>query len=161
LRLPEVLDQVAAAHRATAEAAGIAVRTDVVGEPTVQADPLRLRQVLGNLMSNAIRHTPPGGTVTLSAFPAAEHTLITVADTGSGIETADLPKVFDRFWRADKSRSRRSGGSGLGLCIVKQLVEAHQGTVDAVSTPGVETIFTLRLPADGSARPTPAAPDRR
>jgi two-component system sensor histidine kinase BaeS len=160
LRLPELVDQVEAAHRATAEAAGITVRTDVVGEPTVEADPLRLRQVLGNLMSNAIRHTPPGGTITLSASPAGEHALISVADTGSGIESIDLPRIFDRFWRADKSRSRRSGGSGLGLCIVKQLVEAHQGTVTAVSTPGVKTVFTLQLPTHGATQEKPAAPDR-
>nr|WP_269809841.1 HAMP domain-containing sensor histidine kinase [Kineosporia rhizophila] len=146
VRASEVLGQVAAAHRATAEAAGVTVLTQVVGEPIVDADPLRLRQVLGNLMSNAIRHTPPGGTVTLSASPDASHTTISVTDTGQGIQPDDLAHVFDRFWRADKSRSRRSGGSGLGLCIVKQLVEAHQGEVEAFSRPGVETVFTLRLP---------------
>ena len=147
-RLPvrDVVQQVAAAHRAGAEAVGVTVLTRVDGEPTVDADPLRLRQALGNLMSNAVRHTPPGGQVTLITHRVGDDVIIQVSDTGDGIETADIPQVFDRFWRAEKSRSRRSGGSGLGLSIVRQLVDAHRGTVTVTSEPGTETVFTLRLP---------------
>lgn len=80
--------------------------------------------------------------------------VLEVADTGTGIAAADLPHVFDRFWRADKSRSRQTGGSGLGLAIVRQLTEAHGGTVSATSTPHTRTVFTLRLPhaSDQGAR---------
>ena len=147
LLLRDMVEQVSAAHRAGAEAAGVSVLTHVSDDPVVDADPLRLRQALGNLMSNAIRHTPPGGTVTLSAHRAGDDVMIEVADTGSGIQPEDLPQVFDRFWRAEKSRSRRSGGSGLGLSIVRQLIDAHRGTVTATSVPDTETVFTLRLPA--------------
>lgn len=75
--------------------------------------------------------------------------MLEVADTGSGIAPEDLPYVFDRFWRAEKSRSRRTGGSGLGLAIVRKLVEAHGGTTGVVSTVGRGSVFTLRLPAAG------------
>ncbi|MFE2750037.1 sensor histidine kinase [Streptomyces scopuliridis] len=85
--------------------------------------------------------------------------IIQVADTGSGIEPKDLSQVFDRFWRAEMSRSRHSGGSGLGLPIVRQLVEAHGGTVCATSVPGTETVFSLRLPA-GSQSAGPQVPWR-
>ncbi|MCX4911218.1 HAMP domain-containing sensor histidine kinase [Streptomyces sp. NBC_00878] len=147
LLLRDVVEQVSGAHRAGAEAAGVTVLTHVTDDPAVDADPLRLRQALGNLMSNAVRHTPPGGRVTLSAHRAGDDVMIEVADTGSGIEPEELPQVFDRFWRAEKSRSRRGGGSGLGLSIVRQLIDAHRGTVTATSVPGTETVFTLRLPA--------------
>ncbi|MFJ8600004.1 ATP-binding protein [Streptomyces shenzhenensis] len=143
----EVVEQVAAAHRADAQSAGVTVLTHIAGDPVVDADPVRLRQVLGNLMSNAVRHTPPGGTVTLTAHCGVDEVEIQVADTGSGIQPEDLSKVFDRFWRAEKSRSRRTGGSGLGLSIVRQFVEAHEGKVSVTSVPGTQTVFTVRLPA--------------
>ena len=142
--LRDVLTQVAAGHRGTAQAAGVRLEVDVTGDPVVSADQVRLRQVVGNLVSNAIRHTPPGGSVTL----AANGGTISVRDTGSGIAAADLPKVFDRFWRADESRSRTTGGSGLGLAIARQLTEAHGGTIEVESEPGRGTVFTIRLPAE-------------
>jgi two-component system sensor histidine kinase BaeS len=88
-----------------------------------------------------------------AAEPQADDVVVQVADTGTGIAARNLPRVFDRFWRADPSRSRRTGGSGLGLAIVRQLAEAHGGTVTVRSTPGKGTVFTLRLPglpAEGS-----------
>ncbi|MER5663764.1 sensor histidine kinase [Streptomyces mirabilis] len=155
VRAEELLAQVAAAHRVGAEAAGIGLRTgtDGTSAPTgsgtawIDADPVRMRQALGNLVSNAIRHTPDGGTITLSAREEEDQVVLAVADTGSGIATEDLPSVFDRFWRAEKSRSRRTGGSGLGLSIVRQLVAAHGGTVAVASELGAGSVFTLRLPA--------------
>lgn len=156
LRLRELLDQVAAAHRGRAETAGITLTTRVEDTPTLHADPVRLRQALGNLLSNALRHTPPGGTVTLSCRRAGDQIVIEVADTGTGIAAGDLAHVFDRFWRADKSRSRQTGGSGLGLAIVRQLTEAHGGTVSVTSTPHTRTVFTLRLPPDSDQGATRA-----
>ncbi|MGI5167660.1 sensor histidine kinase [Spirillospora sp. CA-253888] len=142
LNAAALLEQVAAAHRGRAESAGVSVVTDAPAGTTLTADPVRLRQVVGNLVGNAIRHTPPGGRVTLRA----RGPVIEVADTGTGIAAQDLPHVFDRFWRAEKSRARHSGGSGLGLAIVRSLVEAHGGTVTAASEPGRGTAFTITLP---------------
>lgn len=142
----DLLDHVATAHLGRAETAGITLTTHTDGDPGLSGDPVRLRQVVGNLVSNALRHTPPGGRVTLYAQQTADRVTIEVADTGTGISAEDLPRVFDRFWRAEKSRSRRTGGSGLGLAIVRRLTEAHGGTVTVVSTVGVGTVFTVRLP---------------
>ncbi|MDH6629546.1 two-component system sensor histidine kinase BaeS [Streptomyces sp. LBL] len=146
VRCEDLLDQVAAAHRVAADAAGVVLRTSVDGTPWLEADPVRMRQALGNLVSNALRHTPAGGTVTLAARRDGEDVLLEVTDTGTGIAADDLPHVFDRFWRAEKSRSRRTGGSGLGLPIVRHLVGGHGGTVDAAAEPGAGSVFTLRLP---------------
>ncbi|MFJ3671002.1 sensor histidine kinase [Streptomyces sp. NPDC090106] len=142
----ELLGQVAAAHRPAAAAAGVALETSVTGTPSLDADPVRMRQALGNLVSNALRHTPAAGSVTLTARAEGDAVVLAVSDTGSGIDAADLPHVFDRFWRAEKSRSRRTGGSGLGLSIVRHLVAAHGGTADAASEPGAGSVFTLRVP---------------
>ncbi|MFI6936293.1 sensor histidine kinase [Streptomyces sp. NPDC050287] len=153
VRCQDLLDQVAAAHRVAADAGGVTLRTTVDGTPWLEADPVRMRQALGNLVSNALRHTPAGGTVTLSARRDSDgggegdgDVLLEVTDTGTGIAAEDLPHVFDRFWRAEKSRSRRTGGSGLGLPIVRHLVAGHGGTVDVASEPGTGSVFTMRLP---------------
>ncbi|MEU5314028.1 HAMP domain-containing sensor histidine kinase [Streptomyces sp. NPDC021562] len=146
VRAADLVDQVAAAHRVAADAAGVALLTDSDGTAWLDADPVRMRQALGNLVSNAIRHTPAGGTVTLTARHDGDDIVLTVADTGPGIAAQDLPHVFERFWRAEKSRSRRTGGSGLGLPIVRHLVAAHGGTAEAQSEPGRGARFTLRLP---------------
>ncbi|GAA1938910.1 sensor histidine kinase [Kitasatospora viridis] len=142
----DVLRQVAAAHRAHAVANGLRLTLDAPPCPPLTADPDRLRQVLGNLLSNAVRHTPPGGRITLRCRGDQDTVTITVADTGTGIAPEDLAHVFDRFWRGEKSRSRRTGGSGLGLAIARQLVQAHGGTIEADSTLGAGTTMTLRLP---------------
>lgn len=146
-RLDELLRQVTHAQRPQAEAAGVRLETRVADGADLSADPARLRQAVGNLVSNAIRHTPPGGSVTVSGQPAGGEFIIQVADTGGGIGPDDLPRVFERFWRADKSRSRRTGGSGLGLPITRQLVEAHGGHVAVASVPERGTVFTIWLPA--------------
>jgi signal transduction histidine kinase len=126
--------------------------------PQVSIDLDRIKQVLNNLLSNAIRYTPEGGTITVSAIRAetsdAEEARVAVSDTGPGIPAEALPHVFDRFYRADKSRTRASGGSGLGLAIVKQLVEAHHGRVWAESPIEYEssqargTRITFTLPGE-------------
>ncbi|MCR3749740.1 sensor histidine kinase [Lentzea californiensis] len=113
----------------------------------VTADPVRLRQALGNLVANAVRYTPPGGEVVVKLFRWQDEAVLEVTDTGTGIAPDDVPHVFDRFWRADKSRSRRTGGSGLGLAITRHLVEAHGGTVSVTSTLGEGSTFRISLPA--------------
>jgi two-component system sensor histidine kinase BaeS len=146
VRADDLLEQVAAAHRVAADAAGVTLRTEHDGAPWLDADPVRMRQALGNLVSNALRHTPAGGSVTLTARRDGDEAVLTVADTGSGIAPGDLPHVFERFWRAEKSRSRRTGGSGLGLPIVRHLLAAHGGSAEAACEPGSGAVFTLRLP---------------
>jgi two-component system, OmpR family, sensor histidine kinase BaeS len=146
LDLRELIEQTMSAHRATAHAGGVETVVHTPDSLSIHADPVRLRQVLGNLLSNAIRHTPPDGRVTLSARRVAGAVAIEVEDTGSGIRQEDLPHVFGRFWRAEQSRGRRTGGSGLGLSIVRQLVRAHGGDVSVASRPHVETAFLVRLP---------------
>lgn len=144
--LSDSLGQVVAMHQTSAERAGIGIESHVDGDPVLTADPVRLRQVLANLVSNAVRHTTAGGTVTIRASQDGDVIAIAVSDTGPGIAADDLPHVFDRFWRAEKSRSRQTGGSGLGLAIVRDLVAAHHGTVTVTSPPGEGATFTIRLP---------------
>ncbi|MEV6601006.1 HAMP domain-containing sensor histidine kinase [Actinoplanes sp. NPDC051346] len=142
----DILAQVAEAHRSAAETAGVRLSMEVAEDPQVMADPVRLRQLVGNLVSNGIRYTPAGGAVTVTAAADAAGLTIEVRDTGAGIAAEDLPKIFDRFWRAERSRSRATGGSGLGLSIVRKLVEAHGGEISVASEPDVGTVFTIRLP---------------
>ncbi|MFJ8630832.1 sensor histidine kinase [Streptomyces sp. NPDC093568] len=141
-----VLDHVAAVHRTAAEGSGVTVTVTARDALDVSADPVRLRQILGNLVSNAVRHTTAGDTITLSARREGPLVTVDVADTGSGIAPEHLPYVFDRFWRADKSRNRSTGGSGLGLAIARKLTEAHGGTLTVTSAPAHGTVFTVRLP---------------
>ena len=115
--------------------------------PSISVDADRIAQVIRNLLSNALRHTPSRGRVTVTCRnDKSQNLLITVSNTGEGIPPDDLPFVFDRFYRADKSRSRTSGGSGIGLAIVKQLVEAHSGKVWVESQPGQTATFGFTLP---------------
>ncbi len=112
----------------------------------ITADPDALRQVLTNLLDNALRHTPPGGRITVSLESAPGGVAVSVADTGSGIAPEHLPRIFERFYRADPGRSREEGGTGLGLAIVKHLVEAHGGRVEAHSTLGRGTTIRMFFP---------------
>lgn len=145
--LAEIFGQVGTAHAERAAAAGVGLTTHSDTELELWADPVRLRQAVDNLVTNAIRHTPAGGTVSVTGREDGGWVRIDVTDTGTGIDADDLPYVFDRFWRAEKSRSRRTGGSGLGLAIARHLAEAHGGTATAAATPGHGSTFTLRLPA--------------
>jgi two-component system OmpR family sensor kinase/two-component system sensor histidine kinase BaeS len=118
------------------------------GLPEVMADPDRLAQIMNNLMTNALRHTPEGGSIAVSAAAAENAVEVTVTDSGEGIAPEDLPHIFDRFWRGDRSRSRVGGGSGLGLAIVRALVEGHGGAVRAASDgsgKGASFAFTLPI----------------
>jgi signal transduction histidine kinase len=113
----------------------------------IVGDRQRLAQVLFNLLSNALRHTPPGGQITVSAQQVGkEDVQVSVQDSGEGIPPAELPHVFERFYRADRARSRDTGGSGLGLSIARSLVEAHGGRLWADSVEGQGSTFTFALP---------------
>jgi two-component system sensor histidine kinase BaeS len=126
----------------------IALRIEVPAPlPEIQADPDRLRQVVQNLVENALRHTPAGGEVRVGLRDGnGEGIHLVVSDTGSGIRAEDLSHIFDHFYRADESRTRTSGGTGMGLAIVKSLVEAHGGQVGVESALGNGSIFTVTLP---------------
>lgn len=151
----EALEGVAASFLPIAQERGVALRAESDGA-TVAADPARLGQILRNLVSNALAHTPEGGRVLLTAVRDGASVVFRVRDTGSGIAPEHLPRIFDRFYRADASRSRATGGSGLGLSIVKQLVEAHGGSVAAESEPehGTEIRFTLPAAVESRAAPS-------
>jgi signal transduction histidine kinase len=158
--------QVAKADFASAaDAQGIQLTADLFDGPlaTVCADPDRVGQALRNLMANAIRHTPRGGSVKISMQPLAYDTIrLEVADSGEGIMPEDLPHIFDRFYRGDKSRSRASGGIGLGLAITKAWVETMKGKIGVESKAGLGSRFWITfpqshlpsvIPADGSSHP--------
>ena len=144
----ELLNRTAAAHHAAAEQKQIDLQVQVAPNlPNIHVDPERMAQVLGNLTSNALRHTPTGGSVILSAVDGEKGVQLQVIDSGSGIDAADLPYIFHRFYRGDRSR-QQNGESGLGLAIAKSIVEAHGGRITAESTFGVGTTFTITLPLD-------------
>jgi two-component system OmpR family sensor kinase len=129
--------------------------TDPVGDPPVViGDEGRLRQVLGNLLGNAITHTPAQTPVRVRIAAEGPFAVMEISDDGPGMRPEDTARVFERFFRADPSRVRSSGGSGLGLSIVAALVAAHGGTVDVRSALGVGTTFTVRIPLAGAQRPT-------
>jgi two-component system, OmpR family, sensor histidine kinase BaeS len=133
---------------------GIRLETAALeGEPvTVQADPYLLGRVLVNLLVNALKYTPAGGQVTVGVFNEPGRAGVTVADTGIGIAPEHLPYIFERFYRADPSRARSTGGSGIGLAIVKELVEAMGGWVDVTSEPGQGSTFRVVLPRPAAER---------
>jgi len=112
----------------------------------IAIDVQRIGRVISNLMHNAMRHTPAGGRVQLRAFPVAEGVCVEVIDTGEGIHTEDLPYIFDRFYRGEKSGNRQTGGAGLGLAIARGIVEAHGGTIGVESDPGKGSRFYFILP---------------
>src|SRR5262249_9361857 len=141
--LDEVFDSVLAVVRPRADAGGVVLTMEPPpdGLPHVLADHDRLAQILINLVDNAVKYTPRGGAVTVEAAPAgADLVEVSVADTGTGIPAADLPRLTERFYRVDKARSRELGGTGLGLAIVKHLVLAHGGTLGITSELGRGTV---------------------
>ncbi len=150
LDVSQLLVDLRDAFACQADEAGVDLMVDAIGSlPPLPADPQRLGQVLGNLIGNALRHTPRGGRVTLGATlaPEGDAVRLWVADTGEGIAAEDLPRIFDRFWRGDPARSHEAGaGSGLGLAIARSLVEAHGGRIWADSQLGQGATISCLLP---------------
>ena len=147
--LPRLVENTLATFQPVAGAAEVALKAGIPAPvPPVNADPARIAQVLHNLLANALRHTPAGGTVLVTTGTEETRVWLRVSDTGAGIATHDLPHVFDRFYRADRARSRATGGAGLGLAIVRAIVEAHGGEVTAAVRPPPEhgSLFTVYLP---------------
>jgi two-component system sensor histidine kinase BaeS len=157
--LTEVADQVVGGSRQRAAAAQVALGLEATARPVVAGDAKRLRQVLGNLISNAITHTEAGGRVTVRVAVKDHQAEVAFSDTGVGIAPEHVAHVFDRFYRADASRSRNTGGSGLGLAISQQLVTAHGGTISVASVLGHGTTFTVRLPLQETSGEPTAAPE--
>lgn len=139
-------------HEREAAAKGVSLTTRVApGAELVQGDGRRLEQAVQNVVANALRHTPDGGHVHLNCELDGAEVILSVHDSGAGIAPEHLPHVFDRFYKAESSRGGSATGSGLGLSIVRAIVERHGGSVSVVSTPGAGTTITLRLPSTGVA----------
>jgi signal transduction histidine kinase len=152
--LEEMLQRAVEAVRREAEAVQVTLALEAPAAlPPVLVDEDRIGQVLGNLLHNALRYTSAGGRIAVTATQSTSpdgkpEVVVEVTDTGSGIAPADLPYVFDRFYRGDKSRSRATGGTGIGLALAKQLVEAHGGRIEVTSTLGAGSTFRFTLPVN-------------
>jgi signal transduction histidine kinase len=137
-----LIEETVAAFRAQADSAQVQLGVDTPGDlPPLDLDPVRLREVIANLINNALRYTPAGGLIEVTAAQAESQIQLTVRDTGSGIAPEDLPHVFDRFYKSEQSR-----GTGLGLAIARNLVAAHGGEIAAESQTGGGTTFRITLP---------------
>ncbi|WP_100488837.1 two-component system histidine kinase PnpS [Sporolactobacillus pectinivorans] len=143
ISLSKLMDAALLIFKEKAEKKNIKINRLRSDEGWALGDPYRIRQIMINLITNAISYTPENGTITLSVTETAKHSKFIISDTGIGIERDQIPRVFERFYRVDKARSRDSGGTGLGLAIVKHLVEAHEGQIDVESEPGKGTTFVI------------------
>ena len=159
IRLRPLLDRIADRHRSTAADRSVEVELDCEDSLETRGSATLLDQAIDNLVTNAIRYGRPGGRVGIEAVPEDSGVRISVTDEGPGIAPRHLPRLFERFYRVDTARSRQEGGTGLGLAIVKHIAAAHDGTVEATSTVGIGSCFTLRIP--GSPPSTTADPDDR
>jgi PAS domain S-box-containing protein len=148
VQLGELAQDVLQKFGLAAEAKQVALKADIgPGLPSVQADMGLMERVLENLIDNALRHTPAGGAVSVAVRPRGERVQVRVADTGSGIPQAEIPHIFERFYRVDKSRAARTGGAGLGLAIVKRIMDLHAAGVEVESAPLRGAAFSFSLPA--------------
>jgi signal transduction histidine kinase len=144
VNLSEILTSVVDLYAYVAEDKGIAIETDYPSELSLTGDRERLRQTLANLVDNAIKYTPAGGRVAIEALDGQTQVIILVKDNGPGIDPAEIPRIWDRLYRGDQSRSQR--GLGLGLSLVKAIITAHHGRVEVDSQPGAGSVFTVYLP---------------
>lgn len=145
--IKELVNNTVEKYYSLAQKSGITIKTEFSPKlPLMNIDKDRIRQVINNLVSNAIRHTPSEGKIIIEIKQGKDALILSVSDTGGGIKEDDLELIFERFYRADKSRHRKSGGAGLGLTITKRLVEAHGGQIQAKSALGKGTSFSFTLP---------------
>jgi len=148
IRIADVVAEVFGRNAASAKSKSVSLETNIDPDAqTVLADRTALEQILINLVENALRHTGEGGRITIETVPESDGVTLSVSDTGSGIAPEHLPRIFERFYRADAGRSRDAGGTGLGLAIVRHLVEAHGGMVRAESVVGTGTSIRIFFPA--------------
>jgi two-component system, OmpR family, sensor histidine kinase BaeS len=155
LDLQALVDETLAVIGPECEQGGITLRNEIDPQTApVLADSDRITQVLLNLLDNARRHTPEGGGITVSAHPLGKMLRVCVSDSGTGIDAADLPYIFERFYRVDRARTASAGGSGLGLSIVKAIITAHGGTISAESSAGQGTRIYFSLPLVTSGVPS-------
>lgn len=148
LDLAKLVASVVETMRPSADVKGLRVRAAGNGPVVIQGDAARLRQVFYNLLDNAIKYTPDGGMINVQLGCRDQTAVVTIDDTGIGIPAEHLPRVFDRFYRVDKARSRAHGGAGLGLSIARSILDAHGGHIEIASTPGQGTTCTVILPAN-------------
>jgi signal transduction histidine kinase len=151
VRLDELVRGVIEHVAVLAEAASVKLQIGQLPAATIEADVDCLRQVFFNLLDNAVKYTHPGGSVTVRGYTTDSEATVEVSDAGIGIPAESLPRVFDRFYRVDKSRSRQMGGTGLGLSICKALVERHGGRIEVESVEGKGSTFRVVLPTSRSA----------
>jgi signal transduction histidine kinase len=142
--LAEIVNRAADLYREVADAKGIHLTVRTNADAVVGGDRVRLEQVAANLLDNAVKYTPAGGKIVVEIVREGDRAGFSVGDTGAGIPAVDLPRIWDRLFRGDSSRSER--GLGLGLSLVKAVVEAHHGSVDVTSEPGRGSTFTVSLP---------------
>lgn len=145
LELADVVHDAVNLYADVAEDKGVALESRAAPGVCVSADRNRMRQVVANLLDNAIKYTPSGGRVEVEGALDGADAVLTVRDTGHGIPPGELPRIWERLYRGDASRSER--GLGLGLSLVKAIVEAHGGRVEAMSSPGLGSVFIVRLPS--------------
>ena len=149
VNIAALVEEVAELYGYVAEEKNIVLITKAPRDICLCADRPRLRQVLANLVDNAIKYTPSRGRVEIEVFAEERHAVVLVKDSGSGITADELPRIWDRLYRGDKSRSQR--GLGLGLSLVKAVVQAHHGQVEAAGTPGGGAVFSVQLPLQSAA----------
>ncbi|MCA9914800.1 MAG: ATP-binding protein, partial [Anaerolineae bacterium] len=141
------VDQTVSMLKPAASNKGVSLSSQLTADlPPVRADQRRIAQVMRNLLNNAITHTPQGGKIRIEAEDSPQAVTVHIIDSGEGVDEAHLPFLFERFYRADPSRSRSTGGAGLGLAIVKQLIERQGGRVWVESEPGKGATFSFTLP---------------
>jgi two-component system sensor histidine kinase BaeS len=145
-------------HRDQFCAKGVALE-QFIKPVSAYGEPGRITQIIDNLLSNALRHTEPEGRVSISAYQQGDEAVVEVVDSGAGISSEDLPHIFERFWRGEHSRARKSGGAGIGLAIVRELVRAHDARIDVESKPGEGSRFSVALPAAGTNTRLPISPN--
>jgi signal transduction histidine kinase len=144
--LAGLVGEVAETMRPLAEAKGLRLGVQASGVAPIYGDAARLREVFFNVLDNGIKYTPEGGEVEVRIGRQGREAFVTIRDTGIGIPAEHLPKVFDRFYRVDKARSREQGGTGLGLSIAKTIITAHGGQIELTNTPGGGTTCLVMLP---------------
>jgi signal transduction histidine kinase len=156
VHLPDVVQRAVDLYRDVAEAKGVVLAMSTPHDVVVTADAMRLEQVAANLIDNAVKYTPAGGRVDVEAWQDDGRAFLQVRDTGIGIPADELPQIWDRLFRGDASRTER--GLGLGLSLVRAVVKAHGGTVDATSQPGKGSVFTVTLNSGPGGPGRPGGP---